>query len=225
MNRQTLSCMLFSSAMAVVIAAPASAAAPTQARNDGLVQVSSRKLDEVYVRPDLNFQNYRKVIVDAGIVTMRKNWLRDINQTRGPSRWLYPSDEKEITDRAATNLSSVVAETFRLRGYEIVTSPGAGVLRVTPRVVDLWVNAPDVTSPYMQALFSIDAGVATLRMEIRDALNGALLGEVVDRSTARQLSPAPQRTFSVTNDFWFNVLFKQWAVNSIASLESGQRSD
>jgi hypothetical protein len=213
--------------LAIAIAATTCAAAPTQApaRNDGLVQLPSHNLDEVYVRPDVNFQNYRKVIVDPGTVTMRKNWLKDINQTRGPSRWLYPSDEKEITDRAATNLPKTVAETFRTRGYEVVASPGPGVLRVTTRVTDLWINAPDVASPYTQALFSIDAGEATLKMEVRDAASGALLGEVVDRSTARQLSPRPNRTFSVTSDFWFDALFRQWTANSIASLESGQRSN
>ena len=76
----------------------------------------------------------------------------------------------------------------------------------------------------MQALFSIDAGEATLRMEVRDAATGALLGEVVDRGTARQLSSRINRTFSVTNAFWFDALFRQWTANSIASLESGNRS-
>ena len=227
MKWQTFSCMVITAALGISVAAPARAAAPMPARSDGLVQISSRTLDEVYVRPDAHFQNYRKVMVDPGVVTMRKGWLKSINQSRGPSRWLYPQDEKEITDRAASSLSSVVAESFRARGYEVVTSPAPGVLRVTPQVTDLWINAPDVASPYGQVLFSVDAGEATLGMEVRDAATGTLLGQVVDRATARQLSSRINRTFSLTNDFWFDALFKQWTANSIASLESensGNRS-
>ena len=33
-----------------------------------------------------------------GRVAMRKGWLRSINATRGPSRWLVPDDEQNITD-------------------------------------------------------------------------------------------------------------------------------
>ena len=31
------------------------------------------------MRPDTNFQGYRKVIVDPGVVAMRKGWLKSIN--------------------------------------------------------------------------------------------------------------------------------------------------
>ncbi len=223
MKRHTLLGLVIAAALGISIAAPVSAAAP--ARNDGLVQIPSRTLDEVFVRPDANFQGYRKVIVDPAVATLRKGWLKSINDTRGPSRWLYPEDAKNIENSAAASLSSVVAESFRARGYEIVTTAGPGVLRVAPQVTDLWINAPDVTSPYTQALFSIDAGEATLRMEVRDAATGVLLGEVVDRGTARQLSSRINRTFSVTNAFWFDALFRQWTANSIASLESGIRSN
>jgi len=203
-----------------MLALPAGAASAP--RNDGLVQFNSRTLDEVYVRPDTNFQGYRKVIIEPGVVTLRTGWLKSINSTRGPSRWLVPQDARNIEEEAAASLSKTVAETFRSRGYEIVTAPGAGVLRVTPRVTDLMVNAPEVQSSSIQALYSVDAGEATLTMEIRDAATGALLGHVVDRSTAHELSPRINRTFKVTNAFWFDALFARWTTNCIADLESAR---
>lgn len=209
--------------LAISLAAPTGAASPP--RNDGLVQMDSRTLDEVYVRPDTNFQAYRKVIVDPGAVAMRAGWLKSINATRGPSRWLVPEDAQNITDQAAVNLSNSIAETFRARGYEVVTTPAAGVLRVTAQVTDLNISAPDVASAHMQALFNVDAGDATLAMDVRDAATGALLGHIVDRGTAHELSPRINRTFRVTNEFWFDALFTRWTANCIASLESAKLSN
>jgi len=220
MKRQTLSGLFVMAVLGIALAAPASAAAPP--RSDGLVQIASRTLDEVYVRPDANIQGYRKVIVDPGVVTMQQGWLRSINATRGPSRWLVPEDVQNITDQAAVSLSSAVAESFRARGYEVVTTPAAGVLRITPRVTDLSVNAPGVTSSNMQAQFNVTAGEATLTMDIRDASTGELLGQVVDRSTAHELSTKINRACTVTNTFWCDALFSRWTTTVIASLESAR---
>ena len=204
--------------LGISLAAAAGAAAPQ--RSDGLVPMDSRSLDEVYLRPDTNFQGYHKVMIDPGTVEMRKGWLKSINATRGPSRWLVPEDVQNITDNAATSLSTVMAATFKAKGYEVVTTPGAGVLRVTPRITDLVVNAPSATSAYMQALYNIDAGEATLTMDVRDAATGALLGQFVDRRTAHELSPRINRSLGGSNSFWFDALFARWTTNCIAGLES-----
>ena len=194
--------------------------AATPASADGLVSLPGRGFDEFRMRPNVDFQAYRKVMVEPAQVEFRKGWLKSINATRGPSRWLVPEDAKNIADNAADSMSAVVAESFRSHGYEIVTTPGAGVLRVTARVTDLVVNAPDVASAYQQALFNVHAGEATLTMEVRDAATGALLGRVVDRDTARELSPRINRAFAVTNLFWFDALFRQWSTNCIREFET-----
>jgi hypothetical protein len=176
----------------------------------------------VYVRPDANFEAYRKVVVDPARVEFKKGWLRSINATRGPSRWLVPEDAANIADNAATSLNEVVVASFTSRGYEVVTAPGVGVLRVSANVTDLVVNAPDVASASMQALYNITAGEATLTLEVRDAATGTLLGRVVDRGTARELSSRINRAFGVTNVFWFDALFRQWTANSIKEFESAR---
>ena len=127
---------------------------------------------------------------------------------------------QNITDQAAVDLSESIAKTFRAHGYEVVTTPAAGVLRVTAQVTDLSINAPGVTSANMQALFNVTAGEATLTMDVRDAATGALLGHIVDRGTAHELSTRINRSFAVTNAFWFDALFTRWTDNCIAGLES-----
>jgi hypothetical protein len=223
MNAETV-IMKFRKSIAVSLAAlgyTCALAATTPAEpvgSDGMMRLQTRQLDEVYVRPEADFRAYRKVIIDPPQVEMRKGWLKSINATRGPSRWLVPEDVTNITDNAAVSLGTVVGDSFVARGYEVVTAPGAGVLRVSARVTDMVVSAPDVASAYQQALFSVDAGEATLILEVRDAATGTLLGRVVDRGTAHELSSRINRTFAVTNVFWFDALFRQWATNCIQEL-------
>ena len=83
-------------------------------------------------------------------------------------------------------------------------------------------NAVGVTSSNMQAQFNVTAGEATLTMDIRDATTGELLGQVVDRGTAHELSSRINRAFTVTNTFWFDALFSRWTTTVIASLESAK---
>lgn len=188
--------------------------------SDGLAPMKASRLDEFSVRPNTDLTSYRKVMVEPAQVEFKRNWLRDINRTRDLSRWLVPSDQQEIADNSAASLHAVVVDAFKARGYEIVTAPGPGVLRVSPRVADLYVNAPDVASPYMQRLSSIDAGEATLILEVRDSANGTLLARVVDRGTARELSPRANPAFAVTNQFWFDALFRQWTREWIAEFDA-----
>ena len=100
---------------------------------------------------------------------------------------------------------------------------GAGVLRLSPSVVDLWVNAPDVKSAGPVRLFTkLEAGDATLLLDVRDASTGALLGRVVDRSTAREVGRFNAND-RVTNLLWFDAMFRQWALNCARELEVADR--
>jgi hypothetical protein len=226
MNRRTLcalslvvlslvSSVALSDGVRAAVADPASAASQA-----GLVSVKSRALDEVYLRAGPNAVGYRKVLVDPVQVAFRKNWLKDLNSTRGPSRWISPTDAEEIVQVAAASMARMVADVFVAKGYEIVTAPGAGVLRVTPSVTDLDVYEPDVGFARPERLFTKDAGTATLTLEARDAESGALVGLVVDRGTATQISRI-NHTTRTSNQFWFDAMFRLWAANCIAEIEAG----
>ena len=195
-------------ALAGAAVAPANAQ-PAEAA-DGLVAVRSRALDEVAVRPGVDLSTYRSVIIEPAHAALRKDWLKDLNKTRGPVRWLTRDDARQITDEAARRLSAMTAMVFQERGYELATAPADGVLRLSPAITDLDVNAPDEPMPGIVKYFVRDAGQATLALEVRDAASGALLARVVDRGTASEIRQINRAT-SVTNEFWFDALFRQWA--------------
>jgi hypothetical protein len=215
MKLRILLMLSFLALSGLALAAPQPAAPFGQ----GLVNWLSKNLDEVDVRPGTDLAAYRKVMIDPAQVSMQKGWLKSINQTRDVSRWLVPADQKEITDNMTESMNRVVADTFRSRGYEVVSAPGPGVLRLTPSVVDLWLNAPDVPSANLTREFSVDTADATLNLDARDSVSGELLAKVIDRSTAREIRRI-NYTSKVSNLFWMDALFRQWTGACIVEFEA-----
>ena len=219
MIKKSLVVMLLASLGGVANAAPPAIMAMAGA-SGGLVAVPSRTLDEVYVLPRANIGAYRSVMIDMPTVELQKGWLKSMNQYRDVSRWLVPEDAQRIANDAAGAMKTAVDEAFAARGYVIATAPGDGVLRLTPTVTDLFVNAPDVPAPGIQvAIVHMEAGTATLRLEARDAVTGTLVGQVVDRDTAREVGRFDRAT-RVSNNFWFEAMFRQWAVNCAKEFEA-----
>jgi len=195
--------------------------AASRARDEGLVEVQSRNLDELYLRPNAELAAYRKVLIEPVRAEVSSDWQKNLNYTRNVSRWVGPEDAKRVAAEAATSLEGILAETFKARGYEIATAPEPGVLRLSARIADLYVNAPDRYSPWNTKTFTRDAGQATLVLEARDAVTGALLARVVHHGTAREISRINPAS-DVSNRFWFDTLFKRWASDCIAEFEAGR---
>ncbi len=203
------------------IAIAGSSSAATPSTSEGLVAIQSRTVDEIYVRPTANLSAYRRIMVDPGQASLKRNWLKDINSQRDMTRWLVPEDAQQVKDLAASTLAPMVAEGFKAEGYEVVGAPAEGVLRLTPSVSDLYVNAPDSHNPGIQRYFVRDGGQATLQLEVRDSVSGQLLGRVIDRGMAREIR-LNNRATSVSNQFWFEALFREWASNCAKVFETAQ---
>jgi hypothetical protein len=109
-----------------------------------------------------------------------------------------------------------------------VTAPGADVLRLSSRVVNFFITAPEnLTTSLRTRVYAADAGEATLVLEFHDSTTGALLGRAVDRSTAgdrgslgdRGRLRIRNRLSTVSNRADFEVLFATWAAGSVKSVE------
>ena len=194
---------------------------PSEAAREGLVAVQSRYLDELYLRPNADLAAYRKVLIDPVRAEIRGDWQKNLNYTRNVSRWVGPDDAQRIAADVASTLESTIAETYKARGYEITAAPEPGVLRLSARIADLYVNAPDRVSPWTVKTFTRDAGQATLVLEARDAVSGALLARVVHHGTAGEISRINPAS-DVSNRFWFDTLFRRWAADCIAEFEAGR---
>ncbi|HEX3632779.1 MAG TPA: DUF3313 family protein [Casimicrobiaceae bacterium] len=205
---------------ATAMAAPYGATAP--AGYDGLVAVQSRKLDAVYVRPNADLARYQQVMIDPVTVQFSKEWDRSVNDPRYVTR-IGPEDARRIADETTANLGGILADALKARGYQIVTAPGPGVLRLSPHVTDLYVNAPDVFPPGRNRSFARDAGEATVTLEARDAANGALVAVVSDHATAQDMLRL-SRANNVTTTFWFDGMFKRFAADGVDAIRNSPRT-
>ena len=198
------------------------------AGREALVKAKSKRFDTLYLLPGADFRGYTKVMLDPARVAFAEDWRRDINQTRDLMRRTTTEEADEIGEQASTGFGGVFASVFRNAGYEVVTAPGADVLRLSPRVVNFFMTAPEnlTTSPRTR-VYASDAGEATLVLEFHDSTTGALLGRAVDRSTAGDRGNFGDRArlrirnqiSTVSNRADFEVLFATWAAGSVRSVD------
>jgi Protein of unknown function (DUF3313) len=200
---------LFLSALALTVCS-SNAVAKAPATWDGLVQVKSKKLALAYLLPSADFRAYSKVMFDEPQVAFSKNWQRDYNRsTMTLGGRVSDKDMLEAVDGAKVSLSKIFPERFTQEGYQVVTTPGADVLRLSLAIIDLQVNAPERNLPGRSRTYAVDAGEATFAIEVRDSLTGQLLGRAVDRREAGD-GPGYRRTYT-TNMADFEALFDTWA--------------
>ena len=178
---------------------------------DGLVEVKAKRMDAVFLLPGADFRPYTKVMIDPTEVAFHKDWMKNINQSSvGVSRDVTQADAEKIASTARSGFADVFTEVFQKAGYQVVTAPGPDVLRLRPAVFNLYINAPDTMSAGRSRTYTMEAGEASLLLEVRDSTTGALLGRVVDRRET-QGTGGFQVSNSVTNLSDFRMLFKQWA--------------
>jgi len=199
----------------VVIAAAADAAPP--ATWDGLVQVPSKRLKLVYLQPGADFRGYTKVLMEAPEVAFEKNWQRDYNSSSlDVSSRVSDREVQEAISQGVTAASDIFSQAWTKGGYALVNAPGPDVLRVRTGIVNIRVSAPDLQTAGRSYTFASEAGSATLFVEAKDSMTGALLGRAVDQQLAGDLSTGWRTTVSNRGDF--RDLVQRWADTSVRGL-------
>jgi len=182
---------------------------------EGLIQIKPKRLDAAYLLPGADFRKYTKLMVDPVEVAFKKDWAEDYNRDAATlSQRLSQEDIERIANAAREEFTKVFSEAYHEAGLEIVTSPGADVLRVRPGIMDLYVTAPDNMSSGRSRTYTQESGQALLFVELRDSTSGTLLGRGLDRRATRNTGRV-QISNSVTNLSDFRALFKQWADMSV----------
>jgi hypothetical protein len=204
----------------MVIAGPAhfARAAALPPPYEDLVMVKSKRLDAIYLLPGADFRSYTKVMIDPAQVSFRKDWMKNENRSRGTSRRIDESDMHSIAAAMRSGFDDIFAAAFKAKGYEVVTAPGPEVLRLSPAVVNVYVNAPLPMSAATRT-YIVQAGEATLMLEVRDVETGAVLGVAIDRRETRN-SGGVQIAMSSVNSASFAGLFRHWANICASGLET-----
>jgi Protein of unknown function (DUF3313) len=209
-SRPLCSLVLLGGLVSAMLAPSSHAAPPLPPPYEDLIQVKSKKLDTVYLLPGADFSGYSKIIVDPVQVSFRKDWVKETNRSRGLSGKINEEDAQRIAQAARSGFESIFTSAFKAKGYEVVTNPGGDVLRLSPAIANLYINAPQSGGPGISRTYTVEAGGATLVLEARDSTTGAILGVAIDRSETRGSGYATL-TSSTSNRADFEQLFKRWA--------------
>lgn len=171
----------------------------------GLELMSSKNVDVLYRRPDVDFSAYDKIMIGEPGVEFSKNW----NPRNYGKFGLSAAQLKKIRVDLAEMAKSTFAKVLGEGGYQIVADAGDGVLAITPNVVNVYINAPDTMSAGRSRTYTMDAGSATLALAVNDAVTGTLLAVAYDHQ--RSQSATWQWSTSVSNRAAAASMLKGWA--------------
>jgi len=148
----------------------------------GLEKIKVKGIDLAFARPGAKLSAYDKVIVDPVNVTFARDWKP---KKTGSSLPLPEEDRERIRSSVAKAVhEEFVRELGAKSTYQVVTSPGPGVLRVKPDVMNLYVSAPDTGGAARSRTYVSSAGQMTLLAELSDSASGEVQARVVDRKEA-----------------------------------------
>jgi hypothetical protein len=163
-------------------------------------------------------------MIDAPEVKFKQGWVKDINRSRNLSSRISENDAEQIAKAMRSGFEGIFAGAFKAKGYEVVAAPAPDVLRLSPAVVNLYLNAPNPSGPGVRQSFTVEAGEATFVLQASDSTTGALLGIAIDRRETRNRGYGMMATTG-TNSADFEDLFKRWAgicVKGLDALKAGQ---
>jgi len=147
----------------------------------GLQKIKVKDIDLAYARPGASLAAYKRVQLDPVEVEFRKSK----DPSRAGSAIKLSTEERE---KIRSNVARAVQEEFakelqKNSAYQVASGAGPDVLRVKPRILDLYVNAPDVGPGRTRTLVS-SAGEMTLVAELSDSASGKVLARVADQRDA-----------------------------------------
>jgi len=177
---------------------------------EGLKLVEKDRRGEIYADPDTDWSVYSRIQLDEATVAFRKNWQRDQNRSQ-PFK-VRTEDMERIKSELSALFGEVFAEELKQNGGdELSVESAEDVMRITPRIVDLDVYAPDTrSSPGRTMSYTEQAGRMTLQLDIFDSVTGDMIAKTSDRQEAPRRGYM-QWTTSVTNRAEARRMIERWA--------------
>lgn len=179
---------------------------------EGMSLVINTRSTLSYKKEGVNFSDYTKIQISPSEVAFKKNWERDYNRDQASlSTRLRDKDVVNIKNKMAQLFDETFAEEFlKDSNYPLVAEPESGTLLLRPAIINLDVNAPDVTSAANNKTYVDSAGQATLYLEIYDAVSGEILARIIDAEESRT-NGHYQWANRVSNRADAKIIIKRWA--------------
>jgi hypothetical protein len=177
--------------------------------DNGLNIIEQSRHAEILAAADVVWSNYSKIQIERATVAFRERWVRDQKLRDGIT--IRERDEERIKSDLADLLFDVLSRELSDKGGFVITEEsGVDVMRITPRVVDLDIIAPDRVRDHIGYSLTDSQGSMTLELEFYDSISGELL------ATTSQYQEDPIKgymewTTSVTNSRAARLMLIRWA--------------
>jgi Protein of unknown function (DUF3313) len=190
-----------------------------QATKDGLVLKSRTQHRVVWVRPGADFTKYDKVMIIKPLVEFQKDWQQNYNNTvDDPSRYVTNDKVQQMKTWLGTEFTKVFTKELQKGGYQVVNSPGPGVLSLRPAIVNVQVTAPDIMSAGFDMNVISSAGSGVFYLELWDTATNTILARAMDAQADQQ--PFARQANSVTNAEAADIILQGWADALVRHLDA-----
>lgn len=186
--------------------------AEAEATFDGLYPVKGGRMDLAWARPDFSIKQYSKVILQGVGVEYRPGGASPKGSTmRATSNTEFYDPTPEQKARFEELMGDAfIAEMEKGENFEIVTEPGPDVLLITGGLLDVVSYIPpDIVG--RGNIYLSRVGEATLVLEMRDSVTGAILVRAIDRRAAEDAAGYGSQSNRVTNASEFRRVASAWA--------------
>ena len=190
----------------------------------GLQPHKSRAFDRLLVREGLSLAAYKRVRLEPVDVGMDKDWDPNADRSGFATRVTAEDIERTRADLAKA-FHDVLAARLTRAGYALADADGPDVVRLTPALRDVRLDAPDVSSQSVGASksFVLEAGRMTLGLRLADSVSGDELARIDDAQRS-MWSSRLRYADSVTNSAELRQVLGDWAGGLVKTLaEFGAR--
>ncbi len=211
MNRFILvlvACMLFQ-ALPAHAAKPSIETGPDAERSfDGLYRVKNPRLGAAWVRQGVDLSKYSKLMVrGAGIAYRPVDWSGSASAAVRRGETEFPINAANREKLAQELREQAMKELAKGKHYTLADEPGDDVLLLVVGLIDVVSYVPPETASF-NTTFLRSVGEATLVLELRDSMTGAILARAADRRAAS--SGYMERADSVTAGSEVRRLGSSW---------------
>lgn len=191
MQARYLTTILFAAVLSGCGAAPAFQQGPdAEVTYDGLTRVDNTVMDSVWARTDIDIKGYSKIMFEGVGVEYRPakgpySGRTSALEHQRSSQTEFKLDETTKAAFEGEVRDAFLAELGTSKVYEIVEEAGPDVLLINSGLLDVVSRVPP--EPIGRSnMYISSVGEATLVLEIRDSMSGAIFARAVDRRAAER---------------------------------------
>jgi len=151
---------------------------------DGLYRVKRSRVDAAWVRNDLDLSGYDKLMVKGlGIAYRAVDWTGSARAAARRGETDFSITEENRAKLSKLFREEMLDEVAKNNRYSLSTTPGEDVLLLIGGLIDVVSHVPPEEIG-RSSTFLRSVGEATMVLELRDSLTGAILARAIDRRSA-----------------------------------------